>query len=116
MKPDRYNLLYFFNELINIAIKNPARPGWGNACSHLIEALILRQENFIKKIVEAKPNNSNEYRLNGAGLKMYWELRQDRDTSDPRFVCNIGGDQAKDYDDFVVKARLFLKERGVSKR
>jgi hypothetical protein len=115
MKPERYNLLHFFNEIVNLGIRNPGRPGWGNPCSHLVESLILIQKKFISGIIEAKPNDSNEYRLNGAGLKMYWENRQERGSDHINFVCSIGGDQAKEYPAFVAAARKFIKERGCAK-
>lgn len=125
MEPESYNLLYFFNEIIKIGHRNPGRPGWGHPCDHLIEKLVLTRDKFIKQIEGDYTNHSHEIRLNGAGLKMYWEVRRANrmltkspdDNQGPiqisRFVCSIGGDQAKDYPEFVEKARKFLKERGV---
>jgi len=108
MKADRFNLLNFFFEFIQLSIKYPGRTGWGNPCSTLIEAMILRQETFIKKIIDSDSDH-NEYRLNGAGLKMYWVVDQGK------FKCRIGGDQAKDYPLFVEAVTKFIHQRGASK-
>ena len=127
MEAESYNLLYFFNELIKIGLRYPGRPGWGNPCSHLIEALVLTREKFVDRICNDYTRSSHEFRLNGAGLKMYWEVRRENKmlTKSPddhqgpiqisKFVCSIAGDQAKEYPEFVEAARKFIKQRGCAK-
>ncbi len=125
MQAESYNLLYFFNELIKIGHRNMGKPGWGHPCDHLIESLVLTRDKFIKKIEGDYTRSSHEFRLNGAGLKMHWEVVREKkmltrsgdDNQGPietnHFICTISGDQAKDYPEFVEKARKFLKDRGV---
>jgi len=121
MSPERYNLLYFFRELIQLSIKFPGRPGWGHACSELLDSLILKQEHFINRIINDDSGDFHEYRLNGAGLKMNWRVlrkshHEDAPLSHPKFQCYITGDQKKDYSDFVVMAEKHIQERGVNHR
>jgi len=114
MKPERYNLLYFFRELIQLSIKYPGPPGWGHACSELLDTLILKQDHFINRIMIDDSGDFHEYRLNGAGLKMQWRVNKEGDSS--KFQCYISGDQKKEYDDFVVMAEKHILERGVNHR
>jgi len=104
---EKYQLRHFFNELISIGLKHPGKPGWGNPCSQLIESLVMRPELSINEIYGDYMYTSHEYRLNGAGLKMYWRVDRER-----RFSCRIGGDQAKDYLEFTVKASTLVKDLG----
>ena len=71
---DRLQLLYFFWELIKLGIKYPGRPGFGWPCSNLLEAMMLKQNFFLNRIMGDFSNDSNEYRLNGAGLKLHWRV------------------------------------------
>jgi hypothetical protein len=81
----------------------------------LIEALILRNQAFIDKIIGDHTGDSHEYRLNGAGLKMHWEVQR-RNVKTPRFTCSVGGDQAEQYPEFVAKARQLIAEKGFKRR
>lgn len=113
MNAEEYNLKYFFNELVKIGHRNMGKPGWGHPCSNLIESLILYREKFLDRIIKDEGRSSHEYRLNGAGLKLYWEIVRETGGRNNYFICTISGDQAKDYPEFVEAARKFLKERGV---
>lgn len=113
---DIFTIKLFFHELLELSY-NDLRPGWGNPCSHLLESMCVRQKPFLDKIEGDYTNNSHEYRLNNAGLKMYWEVRKDDGIhQDRRFVCSIGGDQAKEYPFFVVQARDLIKKYKFNKR
>jgi len=114
---DAFMLKQFFLEMLNLSY-NSIRPGWGNPCSYLLERLMLRQKPFLDKIMGDYTGHSHEMRLNGAGLKLYWSVK--REVPDPnanyvappvrKFVCRIGGDQAKEYPFFVAQVeRLILK-------
>jgi hypothetical protein len=123
MSPERYQLLIFFRELIQLSINYPGRSGWGHACSELLSDLILAQNHFIDRIVGDYSGEFNEYRLNGAGLKMHWKVKRDKIvisnsqvTERAHFQCYISGDQKKDYDDFVVMAEKYIKKRGCNHR
>jgi hypothetical protein len=127
MSPEKYNLLYFFRGLIQLSIKFPGGPGWGHACSELLDSLILKQTHFIDRIMNDKTGNFHEYRLNGAGLKFHWRvvrknvyltnpLAKASDDCGPvetaKFQCYISGDQKYEYEDFVVVAQVYINERG----
>jgi len=114
MAPERYLLLGFFKDLIDLSIKFPGRTGWGCPCSYLLEKLLLYQDNFIKKITGDYTGDFHEFRLNGAGLKMNWRVVKTEHSS--RFQCYIGGDQKKEYPAFVEAAETFIKKRGVNHR
>lgn len=102
---EKYQLRHFFHELILIALKHPGKPGWGNPCSRLIESLVMRPDLFAKKIYGDYTYEGHEYRLNNAGLKLYWRVDRER-----RFSCRIGGDQAKDYLEFTAKGNRLIND------
>jgi hypothetical protein len=108
---DKFRLKLFFLELLELSYQD-IRPGWGNPCSQLLNKMIMYQDPFLDKIIGDYTNNSNELRLNGAGLKMYWEV--DKETR--QFKCSISGDQAKEYPMFVARARQVIKQYGFNKR
>lgn len=119
MSPERYNLLYFFRGLIQLSIKFPGGPGWGHACTELLDSLILKQTNFIDRIMNDKTGNFHEYRLNGAGLKLHWRVFRRKlslaghpSLEVAKFQCYISGDQKDEYEDFVVVAQVYINERG----
>ncbi len=110
MTPERYTLHYFFKDLIDLSIEYPGGRGWGIGCSHLLEAMILRQKTFIDKILDDDSGNFSEYRLNGAGLKIHCRV------VDGKFQCYISGDQIAPYADFVVHAKELIRKRGCNHR
>ena len=111
---DKFLLKQFFLDMLNLSY-NEVRPGWGNPCSYLLERLMLRQEPFLNKIMGDYTGHSHEMRLNGAGLKLWWEvIRNDPDNIRPgfewAFKCRIGGDQAKEYPFFVAQVEKLIKK------
>lgn len=122
---DKIDILYFFHDLVDLAIRIPSKPGWGNACSHLLSDLILRQVTFLSKVL-ANDGDFHEYRLNGAGLKIHWRIKrkqrfEDDNSDNPpietaKFQCYISGDQAKEYPEFVKEATEYIRRRGFSHR
>jgi hypothetical protein len=109
---EAYQLKYFFKDLIQLSIKYVGDPGFGIGCSELLEAMMLRQEPFINRILEDDDHGRmfHEYRLNGAGLKMHWRLK------DGNFKCYISGDQVEHYADFYVQAKELIRKRGYNHR
>ena len=104
-----FRLREFFLELIDAAIKYPGTIGF--PCSKLLRDMVVKNETFISRIKGDYTNSSNEYRLNEAGLKMYWRVDDNR-----RFICHISGDQAKDYPQFVARAKVLIKKYGYERR
>ena len=104
---EAFLLKQFFLEMLQLSYEG-IRPGWGNPCSYLLEKLILRQEPFLDKIMGDFTNHSQELRLNGAGLKLWWSVRRNGEKA--KFTCHIGGDQAREYPFFVDRVeKLILK-------
>jgi hypothetical protein len=107
---DKIRLRNFFNELIKLGnIFTSSTPGFGLATSYLCDEMSRRGDWFIQEIIDRSASgNSEEIRLNGAGLKLYIS---EANTNKPRFV--IGGDQAGDYPDFVeIGTKLIINEWG----
>jgi len=106
---DKFMLKQFFHELLELSY-NDLRPGWGNPCSHLLQVMCVRQEPFLDEIMGDYTNESHEFRLNNAGLKMHWRTRRDGTYhgSDREFKVYISGDQAREYPMFVAQAKLLI--------
>lgn len=113
---DKYRLRNFFYELIKLGIAMPGRPGFGSPISWLLEQMCIRQDEFINRIAGDYTEQSHEWRLNNAGLKLYWHVRKREDNGWREFKCRIGGDQAKDYPGFVVAAEKLIKHNGFERR
>ena len=111
---DMFTVKLFFHELLELSY-NDLRPGWGNPCSHLLESLIVRHQPFLDKIEGDHTNHSHEFRLNNAGLKMYWEVRRHTGAEFDEFKVSIGGDQAREYPIFVTQARALIMKYGFNK-
>jgi hypothetical protein len=117
MVRDKFELKLFFEELLNLAIEDVRRHegrNMGFACDKLLSDIIIRHDPFLDRILNDYSEDSHEYRLNNAGLKMYWTMKKDNN-GERFFLCTIGGDQAKDYDWFVNAARMLLRSRGCCK-
>jgi hypothetical protein len=113
---EMFRIKSFFHEMLELSYTD-LRSGWGNPCCHLLESMCMYQESFLKKIEGDYTNHSHEYRLNNAGLKMYWTVRRDNRyartsamSGDRTFKCTISGDQAKEYPMFVAKATLLINK------
>lgn len=111
---DVFILKSFFLELLELSY-NDLKPGWGNPCSELLKKMCLRQDAWIGRIIGDFTGNSHEMRLNGSGLKMWWEVRRNCDRGDG-FKCSIGGDQAKEYPLFCHQAERLIKKYNFNKR
>lgn len=124
---EKFTLKYFVFGLLQLAYKNPGPNGWGNPCSNLLESFCLKQESFVERIFGDYSNDSHEYRLNGAGLKLYWTVARENkmltDSPDDNcgpistaiFKARVGGDQANMYPEFVEAANEYIKEKYVYK-
>ena len=95
--------------LINMAVRAEyLGDNNSNPCSCLIEdgMRIGGVEAWVKKIVN---NSGGEYRLNGAGLKMYVTINH----TGMRAMVNFGGDQAHMYPEFVQEAKICAMKMGL---
>ena len=111
---DMYKIKSFFHELLELSYTD-LKPGWGNPCSHLLESMCMYQKPFLAKIEGDYTNHSHEYRLNNAGVKMYWEVRRTKGAEFDEFKCSIGGDQAREYLMFIAQGRRLIEKYGFNK-
>ena len=90
--------------LAQIGLDNPSEsPGYKSPVSHLVRLGVL---GLLPPMVEqVASGRSVEFRLNGAGLKLYVSARPSRWT--------VGGDQRGRYAAFCEAANTFLRERGL---
>lgn len=98
----KYTLLQFFLEVVQAAVDMPPNR-YGSPVSHLLECLVLYQEVTLEKILKER-DHSFEFRINGAGLKMYFSHRG------PKGRITIGGDQADLYPEFVEKVNGLIRK------
>ena len=104
---DKYKLRHFFWELIKLGIDMPGTIG--SPISKILEDMCTKQDHLLDRICGDYTGSGHEYRLNNAGLKMYWRIDKGSDGW-RRFKCSIGGDQARDYPGFVVAANKLIKD------
>lgn len=109
---DKYRLRAFFYALIMLDFKYKEMYSLGSATSELLKYMCMHQDRWLARIHGDYTGDSHEFRLNGAGLKMYWLV----DRNDNGFQCRIGGDQAKDYPLFVSEAEQLIKMYGYQRR
>ena len=109
---DKYRLKAFFYALIMLDYKHKELSPLGAACSELLKNMCMHQSRWLDRIYGDYTGNSHEFRLNGAGLKMWWSV----DREGNGFRCRIGGDQAEDYAMFVAEANQLIRSYGYERR
>jgi len=77
----------------------------GYPLSGLIDDLTSGGNRLVKKIITDTSGESHEFRLNNAGLKLYWRLSREHDL----LKVSIGGDQANNYPRFVAAVRRIIE-------
>lgn len=114
---DTARLKVFFLELIKLGIKYPGVNG-EFPCPVLLEDMVINGNNVVKRIVGDYSDESQEYRLNTAGLKLYWRLAKDSVPGKEyrRFECVMGGDQLDDFHTFTFAATNLINSEGYSRR
>lgn len=101
---DKFKLLAFFRAVIDLAI-NMEPNKYGSPVSYLVEELVLYQEAFLARLLKDR-DHSVEVRINGAGLKMYFNIKRKR--------IYIGGDQKDLYPEFVEKVERLIRKHGLT--
>lgn len=98
---DAHDLEYALLEMIETSLKADAQEvAFGHPCSALIaRAAVIGVEELAAQLIR----NSSEYRLNGAGLKLYVH----------RGYVSIGGDQEGYYVGTVTRMNNILRRRGL---
>jgi len=115
---DTARLKAFFLKLIKLGILHPG-VGMDSATSKLLDDMVLRGNHIVKRIVGDYNSDYQEYRLNGAGLKLFWRNAK---TVKPgggeyrRFECFIAGDQVEDFPTFTLLAKALIASEGFQQR
>jgi hypothetical protein len=82
-----------------------------DACAQLIQDVVAHgRGQFVESLTQTP--GENEYRLNGAGLKLAYEVETYRDGEQMRVYVGklkIDGDEARDYPGFVRAAQPILQ-------
>jgi len=91
-----FALQMFFEEIIKLSLRTEmlreAISGGGHPLSNLIINLV-NKKTLIDRITNDHTGEGHEFRLNGAGLKLYWRIDSEFDV----LKIRIGGDQADQY-------------------
>lgn len=100
-----------FKTLIRLAwdTQGENTPGYGSPVSHLVDMAMLYPTQYEATIERVASGQQVEFRLNGAGLKLY--TRGDPRTHQ-RVKMRVGGDQARQYPGFVEEANNWLSSKG----
>ena len=98
-------------DLCKASLAAPDKGANARACGQLIKEFVAKGP---KKLVESQTQTPgpNEYRLNGAGLKLEFNVEIFRDSDGPRVYVGkfrIGGDQVEQYPAFVQAAQPILE-------
>lgn len=105
-----FELNLFFSEIVSLShhseMMREAIEGGGYPLSNLVNSLLNKGCSITRRIVSDYTGESHEFRLNNAGLKMYWRL--DRESNQLR--VRIGGDQARQFPRFVAAVRRIIEE------
>lgn len=108
-----YVIKLFFNEIIatshtSIMMEEAISAG-GYPLSGLLNTFLTSRgvSTLIDEMVNDDTGESHEFRLNSAGLKLYWRLDREHDL----LKISIGGDQVKDYPRFVAAVRFIISFR-----
>ncbi len=109
MNNDReFALRMFFNEIISISHRTDMLEegikGGGYPLSGLVNNL-LSNRSILNKIVSDYTGEMHEFRLNGAGFKLWWRFDRNLDF----LKIHIGGDQACQYPNFVDAVNKFIE-------
>jgi len=104
-------LRWLFNELIKLShrvdMMEEAIVGGGYPLSGLVDSIINPFGRIlVDNIVDSTDSNSHEFRLNGAGFKLYWRLDQRHNL----LKISVGGDQAVNYPHFVAAMRQIIEQ------
>jgi len=106
----KFALQMFFNEIVTLSHRTDmlveAIEGGGYPLSGLVNNL-LSNRSIVDKIVKDYTGESHEFRLNGAGFKLYWRL--DRELN--FLKIKVGGDQARQYPFFVAAVNRLLENQ-----
>jgi hypothetical protein len=98
-------------ELCRASLAVPEKGSVVPACAQLIQEVVAQgREEFAGQHTQTP--GPSEYRLNGAGLKLLYEVESYRDGEDTHIYVaklRIGGDQVEDYPAFVRAAERTLQ-------
>jgi hypothetical protein len=94
------------------AVEKAQTPGWSNpGWSHACSATVREERSLERMARDIVTDDSHEFRLNGAGLKLYTRgVKVGIMRREVQFNMRVGGDQASAYPEFVEWANNRLAE------
>lgn len=97
-----HKLEWFLKDIIKTAVRSEFRDEnkFGFSCSHLLDDILrIGVKGLASRWANDFTGDSHEYRLNDAGLKLYWRTYP----RENKISIHIGGDQKTNYPLFVAK-------------
>lgn len=116
MITDEFTLKLFFYEMLKLGVLDliKTRRNIGFSCDNLMKEMCIRQDPLLDRMINDYSGDDHEYCLNNAGLKLYWKMEKDKEGR-RKWLCSIGGDQARDYPWFVPAVNTLIRSYGCSK-
>lgn len=108
MATEKIDIRLFLMDMVKLGLLYPGAEGFGNPVSELVHTCFRTGiTSFVDRIYGDYTGESHEFRINGAGLKMLWEMDNKR-----RFKVSLTGDQRVYYPRFCIEIDLLIEERG----
>lgn len=109
MATEKIDIRMFLTDLVRLGLLWPGPAGFGSPVSELVSTCFrIGVSTFVDRIYGDYTGESHEFRINGAGLKLIWEM----DRKDRRLKVSLVGDQKDNYPEFSAEVRELIKERG----
>ncbi len=108
----QHTIEWFFKDVLKSSVRPEfiKEQQFGYSCETLLEDVLRTSvKDLATRWANDYTGDSHEYRLNNAGLKLYWMTDQKKQTIHIR----IGGDQATNYPLFVEQVKRILAKHGL---
>lgn len=108
----QHTIEWFFRDVLKSSVRPEfiKEQRFGYPCEKLLEDVLRTSvKDLATRWANDYTGDSHEYRLNNAGLKLYWTAVPMRQ----KIYIHIGGDQAIDYPLFVEQVKRILAEHGL---
>ena len=108
----QHTIEWFFRDVLKASVRPEfiKEQQFGYSCEKLLEDVLRTSvKDLATRWANDYTRDSHEYRLNNAGLKLYWTTLQ----KDQTIRIRIGGDQATNYPLFVEQVKRILAAHGL---
>ncbi len=112
MRDLQHSIEWFFRDVLKSSIRPEfiKEQQFGYSCEKLLEDVLRTSvKDLATRWANDYTGDSHEYRLNNAGLKLYWRTVPKEQT----IYIRIGGDQAINYPLFVDQVKRILAGHGL---